>query len=415
MDKQKQIISGIDIGTTKIAVIIAEYDGEKATIIGHGIAPSHGLNKGEVVDVPKTRASIRKAILEAENNANQNVESAYIGITGEHISGLNYSGFAMIENTDSEIEDSDISRVKENTEISINIPSERKILHILNQEYRLDERTNIRNPKGLYGKRLELKAHIVTILRDAEKNLINCIGSNIDICSFVLEPLASAYAVLSNQERELGTVLIDVGGGTTDIIIYKNNGVQYSGAVPMAGDIITRDIAVYIQQTLGECLENKDLETLKHDYGSAKKECIEESNNIILNIDDKEININEYELADIIQSRMTEIFQEVKRKINHNSTSNTPYGITITGGGSRLKNIEILAQEIFEQNTIISYPKNIDGSDEIINNPRFSTAIGLIKYGMKSKKNENEDEKISITSISKNLFSQLRKLYKKWY
>ena len=180
---------------------------------------------------------------------------------------------------------------------------------------------------------------------------------------FVLEPLASAYAVLNNQQRNLGTVLIDIGGGSTDIIIYENDGVQYSGAIPMGGNIITKDIALGVQQYIGECLDDNELETLKHDYGSAKKECIDESKTIILNIDNREIIVNEYELADIIQSRMIEIFEEVKRKVNQNNISIKPYGIVITGGGSQLKNIDDLAKEIFQQNVIIGYPRNINGKE----------------------------------------------------
>jgi len=416
MNNQKQIISGIDIGTTKIAVIIAEYDSENITILGHGIAPSYGLEKGEVIDVPLTRDSIQEAISQAEQKANYNIESVFIGITGEHINGLNYSGVVIIdESNETEIEESDIIKVRDRTR-SISLPSERKILHVLDQDYRVDEKMNIQNPKGLYGKRLELNAHLVTISKGSEKNLRNCLNDSINIDSFVLEPLASAYAVLNKQERELGTVLIDIGGGTTDIIIYKNNGVQDSGAIPMGGNIITRDIALGIQQKTGECLENKELETLKHDYGSAKKEGIDQSQTIILNIDNREITINEYDLADIIQSRMTEIFQEVKRKISKSNISNNPFGIVITGGGSQLKNTEILAQEIFEQNVVIGYPRNINGTEDIIRNPRFSTAIGLIKYGIVSSENQGSGEGgISVKSILKNLFTQLKKLYKKWY
>ena len=415
MNKQKQIISGIDIGTTKIAVIIAEYDGEHITILGHGITPSHGLERGEVVDVPLTRNSIQEAISQAEQKANYNIESVFIGITGEHINGLNYSGVVIIdESSEAEIEERDIVKVRDRTR-SISLPSERKILHVLDQDYRVDERMNIQNPKGLYGKRLELNAHLVTISKGSEKNLRNCLNDCIDIDSFVLEPLASAYAVLNKQERELGTVLIDIGGGTTDIIIYKNNGVQDSGAIPMGGNIITKDIALGIQQKTGECLENKELETLKHDYGSAKKECIDQSQTIILNIDNREITINEYDLANIIQSRMIEIFEEVKRKISKSNISNNPFGIVITGGGSQLKNTDILAQEIFEQNIVIGYPRNINGTEDIIRNPRFSTAIGLIKYGLAYSETTVPSEGISIISILKNLFAQLKKLYKTWY
>ena len=416
--EDKQIITGIDVGTTKIAVIIAEYDNGELTILGHGITPSFGLNKGEVVDIPRTRESLNNAIEQAQKKADYKIESAFIGITGEHINGMNYSGVVIVDQGDglgSEIEDNDIVKVRERTR-SISLPSEREILHVLDQEYKVDEQTSIENPKGLYGKRLELNAHLVTIVKSAVNNLKNCLNRDIHINSFVLEPLASAYAVLNDQQRSLGTVLIDIGGGTTDIIIYENNGVQYSGAIPMGGNIITRDIALGIQQYIGECLENTDLETLKHDYGSAKKECVDENKNIVLNTENKEVKISEYQLADIIQSRMIEIFEEVKRKINQNNISNRPYGIVITGGGSQLKHIEELAIEIFQQNIIIGYPRNIKGTENITKNPRFATAIGLIKYGIESFQVENMTEtKFGMNSIIKDLFKNLKRLYNRWY
>ena len=416
IESRQNIITGIDVGTTKIAVIIAENDGKKTTILGHGISPSYGLDRGEVVDISKTRESLDNAIKQAEKQSNRKIESAFIGITGDHIHGMNYSGVVIVnENNGSEINDDDIVKVRESTR-SINIPSERKILHVLNQDYKVDDRTNIQNPKGLHGKRLELNAHLVTVNKNSENNLKNCLSSNIHIYDFVLEPLASSFAVLNKQQKNLGTVLIDIGGGTTDIIIYKNNGVQHSGAIPMAGNIITKDIALGIQQKLGECLEDKELEILKHDYGSAKKETIEENQTIILNIDNREVIINEYELAEIIQSRMIEIFDEVKREINTAGlTYNTPYGIVITGGGSQLKNIQELAQEVFQQNVMIAYPRDINGPDDIIKNPRFSTAIGLIKYGLEFCKKEDYTDRVTIKSIIKELFLKLKQLYNKWY
>ena len=413
----KKIITGIDVGTTKIAVIIAEYDNEKVTILGEGITPSIGLNQGEVVDIPKTRISLEKAIKQAEEKADYKIESAFIGITGEHIRGMTYQGVVIVDEGDglgSEIEENHIVKVREKTK-EIPIASEREILHVLDQEYRVDEQHNIENPKGLYGRRLELSAHLITIAKNAINNLKNCLSRDIHINSFVLEPLASAYAVLNNQQRNLGTVLIDIGGGTTDIIIYENNGVQYSGAIPKGGDVITKDMALGIQELIGECLENSELETLKHDYGSAKKECIDEDKKIILNIENKDVSISEYEIANMIQMRMIEIFEDVKRKINQNNISNRPHGIVITGGGSQLRHIEELAREIFQQNIILGYPRNIYGSENITKNPRFSTAIGLIKFGIESFEIENITGQLTIKSTMKDLFKNLKKLYNRWY
>ena len=417
MKEQKEIITGIDVGTTKIAVIIAEYNNEQLTILGDGITPSYGLDRGEVIDIPKTRESLNNAIKQAEEKANYKINSAFVGITGNHINGMNYSGVVIVDEGDglgAEIQKNDIIKVRERTR-SISLPSEREILHVLDKEYRIDEQTNIENPIGLFGKRLELNAHLVTIAKNAVNNLKNSLSHDIHIKNFVLEPLASAYAVLNNQQRNLGTVLIDIGGGTTDIIIYENNGVQYSGAIPMGGNIITKDIALGIQQQTGECLDDKDLQALKHDYGSAKKECIDENKKIILNINNREIIINEYDLTNIIQSRMVEIFEEVKRKINQTNIINRPYGIVITGGGSQLKNIMELANEIFQQNVIIGYPMNINGAENIIRNPRFSTAIGLIRFGLEINQIENITENLTIKSIIKDLLTGLKRLYNRWY
>ncbi len=415
--ENKKIITGIDVGTTKIAVIVAEVKNEEITILGQGITPSFGLNRGEVVDIPKTQQSLQKAILQAEEKANCKIDSAFIGITGEHIRGMSYYGIIPVTQSDgtgSEIQEDHIVKVREKVK-DFPISADREILHVLDQEYKVDDQTQIENPKGLHGNRLELNAHIVTIAKNAVYNLKNCLSRDIYINGFVLEPLASAYAVLNNQQRNLGTVLIDIGGGTTDIIIYENNGVKYSSAIPMGGNIITNDIALGIQEYIGECLENDELETLKHDYGSAKKECIDENKEITLNIDGRKIVLRQYQLADIIQSRMTEIFKEIKKHINDTDISNRPYGIVITGGGSQLEHLEELAKETFQQNIIIGFPRNINGPDEIIKNPRFSTAIGLIKYGIESLEVEDITGRITLKTILKDLFRNLKKIFNTWY
>tara|TARA_X000001036_G_scaffold2523_2_gene2244 strand:- start:13847 stop:15103 length:1257 start_codon:yes stop_codon:yes gene_type:complete len=415
--ENKKIITGIDVGTTKIAVIVAEVKNEEITILGQGITPSFGLNRGEVVDIPKTQQSLQKAILQAEEKANCKIDSAFIGITGEHIRGMSYYGIIPVTQSDgtgSEIQEDHIVKVREKVK-DFPISADREILHVLDQEYKVDDQTQIENPKGLHGNRLELNAHIVTIAKNAVHNLKNCLSRDIYINGFVLEPLASAYAVLNNQQRNLGTVLIDIGGGTTDIIIYENNGVKYSSAIPMGGNIITNDIALGIQEYIGECLENDELETLKHDYGSAKKECIDENKEITLNIDGRKIVLRQYQLADIIQSRMTEIFKEIKKHINDTDISNRPYGIVITGGGSQLEHLEELAKETFQQNIIIGFPRNINGPDEIIKNPRFSTAIGLIKYGIESLEVEDITGRITLKTILKDLFRNLKKIFNTWY
>ena len=270
--EEKQIISGIDIGTTKIAVVIAEWDKSDNTIniMGVGEAPSDGLKKGIVVNMNKTVDSLTQALSMAEHQADVEVDGAFVGITGDHIRGINYSGVITVSKGSNrqpvgqEITQSDVQRVLDHAQ-SINLSPDRRILHVLSRDFKVDDRSGIKNPLGLAGHRLEAKVHLVTSAINVEKDLHTCMEkAGVEVIEFVLEPLASAHSVLDENERKLGVILVDIGGGTTDVIVYHEGGVLHAGTVPLGGSNITYDIAYGVQTTLEQA------EQLKWQYGSAK-------------------------------------------------------------------------------------------------------------------------------------------------
>ncbi len=410
--KNKKIITGIDVGTTKIAVIIAEIDNGSINILGFGESISEGLRRGIVVDIEKTSNAIEEAVNKAEEQAELEIDSAFIGITGEHVKGINCSGTITISNNEymnpagEKITKEDIKKVLESAE-AINLPAQRKILHTLSREFKVDDSPNIINPEGLSGHRLEANVHIVTIARNIETNLKTCLGRvGIEFNGLILEPLASASSVLDNHEKQLGVALIDIGGGTTDIIIYNNKSVMHTAAIPLGGKSLTKDIALGLTITLNQA------EKLKCKHGLAKESLSSDENDIIIigtngRSDSK---ISQRKLSAIIEARMKEIFVLTKSEIRRvENECHLNFGVVITGGGSNLKNIEDLAMEVFELDVQQGIPNSINGIDDIINNPRYATTVGLIKYIA-----ENKDLRIKKDEDDLDLLDIVKKYYKKF-
>jgi cell division protein FtsA len=418
MTDEKRIITGIDIGTTKIAVVIAEWsNNDEMKIMGVGKSPSIGLKRGVVVNIVETVESISAAIHEAEKQADHEVREALVGITGEHVRGINYSGVITVNKNNNrqpmgqEISQSDIQRVLEHAQ-TINLSPDRRILHVLTQEFKVDDRSGIKNPQGLSGHRLEAKVHLVTSAINTEKDIRTCMEkADVEILDFVLEPLASAYSVLDINERDLGVVLIDIGGGTTDVIVYRDGGVMHAGAIPIGGSNITNDIAYGLQTT------REQAELIKCKHGSARTALANPEENITIagtgGRDSKMVSQNQ--LASIIEPRMDEIFRLAKNEINKsNYLGENTFGIVLTGGGSRLRHVEDLAQDIFKQPIKIGMPELKGGISEKVNNPRFSTAVGLIKYGIQNWQDLDYGDE-SITSIFQDFYLKLKKLFNNWY
>ena len=410
--KNQKIITGIDIGTTKIAVIIAEIDNESINILGFGESNSEGLRRGIVVNIDKTSNAIEEAITKAEEQADIEIDSAFIGITGEHVKGINCSGTITISNNEymnpagEKITKEDIKKVLESAE-AINLPPQRKILHTLSREFKVDDNPNIINPEGLSGHRLEANVHLVTIARNIETDLKTCLERvGIEFNGLILEPLASASSVLDNHEKQLGVALIDIGGGTTDIIIYNNKSVLHTAAIPLGGESLTNDIALGLTITLEQA------EKLKCKHGLAKESLASDENNIIIAGTNgrNDSKISQRELSAIIEARMKEIFVLTKseiRKVENECHLN--FGVVITGGGSNLENIEDLAMEVFELDAQKGIPNSINGIDDIINNPRYATTIGLIKYIA-----ENNDLRIKKDDDELDLLDIIKKYYKQF-
>ena len=377
------ITTSIDIGTTKIAVIIAEKNNNSINILGFGEKESRGLDKGVVVNIKSTVESLKSALDMAEKEAEHEIDSAYIGLTGENIKGINCSGAITISNSDylnpagEIITKKDINKVLDHAK-AINLSPDRKILHILSQSFKVDERDGIKDPEGLSGHRLEAKVHLVTISRNIEKDLSTCLElCGLDVDGFVLEPLASSHSILDRDEKELGTVLVDIGGGTSDVIVYHNNAILHTGAISLGGENLTKDIAYGLQTSIEQA------ETIKCNYGIAKTALSNEENKITIKGTNgrEERQISESEIAHIIEPRMREIFHLIKNEIRKSEKHNDlTFGIVLTGGGSKLKNIIELAEEVFELKVKKGIPDSINGIIDIINNPRYATVIGIAKY-----------------------------------
>ena len=418
MNEQKdtEIISIIDIGTTKIVTIIASFDIEENKIdkiLGFGESKSNGLKKGVVVNIDETIKSISSAIEIAEEQAEIEILDVFVGISGNHIKGMNYSGVAPINSANNVqtvgnlIDKNDINRVLDHAK-SINCPPDRRIMHVLPQQYIVDDQDGIKNPLGLSGHRLEAKVHLVTSSINTETDICTCLDKmGINIIDFILEPLASSYSVLSNDEREMGCILIDIGGGTTDVITYGNGSVLHTGIVPIGGTVITKDIAYRIQTSIDQAKK------LKHNYGKAKNELASDEEKIVVKGigGRQEFKISEKILSSVIEPRMQEIFDLVKIEIDKSDyKGDYTFGIVLTGGGSKLKGISNLVYDTFKMpvktgNPI--YDFDVMNDDIDITDPRYATSIGMIKYVGENFDNYNDFNEESIFDTIKSFFKKI--------
>ncbi|MBT3250597.1 MAG: cell division protein FtsA [Candidatus Marinimicrobia bacterium] len=416
-DENKKIITGIDVGTTKVCVVTAACtEGKPIEILGVGKSPTKGLKKGVVININDTVESIKKAVQQAETQSGIPIESALIGISGEHIRGINNTGVITVSKNssrnpfDHEITESDRNRVLEHAK-SITLPAERRILHVLSQQYKVDNRNDIIDPIGMTGNRLEAKVHLIHSEIASEKNLIACFDkAEIDIIDFVLSPLASAYSVLDPNEKNLGVVLLDIGGGTTDVIVFYNGGIHHTGIIPIGGDTITSDIAHGAQTTI------ELAEKLKCEYGIAKEALASEDEEIsVPGIHGRESkSISRRKLASFIEPRLREIMmfaQSEIRKSDHRGLFT--FGIVITGGTAMMKNIEDLASDIFKYDIKVGIPMLSGGISDSIQDPTFSTAAGLIEFAvLNGDKYEEED---GIPGLLKSFSKRIKNLFENLY
>lgn len=374
---------GIDVGTTKIAVAVARIEDDgKPTIIGVGASPCEGLRRGVVVNLEKTVEAINNAVNDAELMAGVEIEEAYVGIAGDHIKSLNSRGVIAVSRADKTITVNDIDRVIDAAK-AIRLPDEREIIHVIPQGFIVDNQDGIKNPLDISGVRLEVEIHIVTGAMTAINNVVKCVNrAGIEVRDIVLQPLASSYSVLDRDEKELGCALLDIGGGTTDLVIFHEEAIRYTSVIGLGGKNVTSDIAIGLRTPI------ENAEMIKMKYGCAlrsmspKDETIEvpgpgerEPRNVSLDI-----------LGIIIEPRMEELFNLAKHEIQNNEFSGPlGAGIVLTGGASLLRGNAELAEQVFDMPVKIGYPRGLRGGlTDIIDNPSYATVLGLIIYGVES-------------------------------
>jgi cell division protein FtsA len=377
MKDNKNLIVGLDIGTSKIVAIVSEVtpDGQ-LNVIGLGTQPSRGLKKGVVVNIEATMASIQRVLEEAELMADCKIGDVYTGIAGSHIRGFNSHGMVAIK--EKEVTQADIDRVIE-TAKAIAIPNDQQILHVLPQEFVIDGQEDVKEPLGMSGVRLEVKVHIVTGAVSAAENITKCVRRcGLKVRDLILQPLASSLAVLSDDEKELGVCLIDIGGGTTDIAVFTGGSIRHTAVIPIAGDQVTNDIAMALRTP------TKEAEDLKRSYGCALKQLASPSDIIeVPGVGERgPRQLSRQTLAEVIEPRIEELFSLVQANLRQSGFEELiSSGIVLTGGSSVMKGMVELGEEIFHMPVRIGVPTYAGGLSDVVRNPRYSTAVGLLMEG----------------------------------
>src|SRR5918996_3776659 len=374
----KKLVVGLDIGTSKIACIVAEItEAGSFEIIGMGNHPSRGLKKGVVVNIETTVQAIQRALEEAELMADCKIREVYTGIAGSHIKSFNSQGMVAIK--DREVGQMDIDRVIE-TAKAVQIPNDQQILHILNQEFIIDGQEDVREPLGMSGVRLEVKVHIVTGAVSAAQNIIKCVRRcGLEVSDLILQPLASAIAVVSDDEKDLGVALVDVGGGTTDLAIFTHGAIRHTAVIPIAGDQITNDIAMALRTP------TKDAEDLKQRYGCALSQLADPQQMIeVPGVGDRgPRELSRKTLAEVIEPRVEELYSLVQAELRRSGYEELlSSGIVITGGSSMMQGMVELGEEIFHMPVRVGVPHYNGALAEVVRHPRYSTAVGLLVAGL---------------------------------
>jgi cell division protein FtsA len=423
--KRRKIVTGLDIGTTKICALIAEVSGEKnIEIVGIGLAPSNGLRKGIVVDIDKTSHAIKSAVQKAERMAGQKVDSAYVGIAGSHIKSINSHGVVAVTGDEKEIKESDIKRVIDAARI-VPVSAEEDILHVLPREFIVDGSPGIQDPLGMSGVRLEVETHIIKGASTSIQNLVKSVlRAGLSVDEVVLEPLASSQAVLSDDEKDLGAVLVDIGGGTTDVIVFHEGSIAHTSVLPVGGNHVSNDIAVGLRTPVSEA------EKIKIMHGSVLPSEIDEQEKIeVLAASGKERKkLSRKMLCQVIEPRMTEVFSMVKKELKSAGSADlTPAGMILTGGASLLEGSEELASDITELPVRIGEPDYVSGLSNVIDNPVyikkgdtipraiFSTAVGLIEFALENGDAKNNNLRSNSSNNSKEIVSGFFSKLKNWF
>jgi len=406
MQRREDIVVGLDIGTTKICAVVGEVSDDGISIIGIGTHPSIGLRKGVVVNIETTVESIKKAVEEAELMAGCEISSVYTGIAGGHITGFNSRGIVAIKG--SEITPQDVERVIDAAR-AVAIPMDREVIHVLPQEYIVDDQPGIQNPVGMSGVRLEAKIHIVTGAVTSAHNIVKCANrAGLDVCDIVLESLASGEAVLSEGEKQLGAALLDLGGGTTDLAIFSGKNIKHTFVLALGGDNLTNDIAIGLR------CPHPEAERIKKRYGNCVSKNIQADEAIeVPGVSGREARkLPRQILGEILEPRMEEIFSLVNREIYRAGMENmVASGMVLTGGTALLEGVTEIAESVFSLPTRIGTPQGLRGLADVVNNPMYATGVGLVLYGARHQQTEKKKFRIR----DRHIFNRLMNRMKRWF
>ena len=398
-----EMLVGLDIGTSKIVAVVAEVNHEGSIeIVGLGTHPSRGLRNGVVVDIESTTNAIKKSIQEAESMAGCHISSCYVGISGSHIRGLNSEGVVPIKN--GEVNFGDVDRVIETAQ-AMAIPADQKLLHVLPRDYIIDKQNGIKEPLGMAGARLEAKVHLVTCSLNSSQNINTCVSAcGLDIEAFVLEQLASSYSVLTNDERDLGVCLIDIGCGTADIAVFTDGSISFSDVIAIAGDHVTNDIAEALRTPPTQA------EDIKQRYGCAVSSLTKADEMMMVSGmgGRPERELSRQTLADVMERRYVEIFSMIQQKLSLSGfESLIPAGVVLTGGASKVEGATELAEEVFHAPVRLGSPDTIGGFNEVIHNPIYATSVGLLLYGLK----QMQEDHMNYIHRDKNIINRLSRWF----
>ncbi len=409
MNRDANLIVALDIGTTKVCAIVAEIKSpDEINVLGVGTHPSNGLKKGAVVNIDKTIESIKSAVDQAEDMSGCEIRNVYVGVAGGHVQGM--SGHGMITLKSKEVTAPDVDRAIESAS-AVMIPSDREVLHVIPQEYIVDGQSGIKDPVGIYGMKLETKVHIVTGQITAAQNLVKCVhNAGMDVSDMVLEQIASSEAVLSNDEKEIGVVLIDCGGGTCDVAIFYGGTIRCTENITLGGDHVDRDISLGLSTPLSEAKK------IKEKYGSAYAENVPSDE--IIQIESvggrPPRKILRKDLAMIIEPRMEEIFSMVRRAINRSGYKDLiPAGAVITGGSINIDGSQEIAEKVLGIPVRIGQPNSVGGLSDHTSNPLYATGVGLLLYGVKS--GGEKMIKIKDENVMKKVIESMKNWFKEFF
>jgi cell division protein FtsA len=401
----KKLLVGLDVGTSKIAAIVAEVRPEgDFEIIGMGSHPSRGLKKGVVVNIETTVNAIQRALEEAELMADCKIREVYTGIAGSHVRSFNSQGMVAVK--DKEVALADIDRVVD-TARAVQIPNDQQILHVLNQEFIIDGQEDVREPLGMSGVRLEVKVHIVTGAVSAAQNIVKCVRRcGLEVRDLILQPLASAMAVVSDDEKDLGVALVDIGGGTTDLVVYTHGAIRHTAVIPIAGDQITNDIAMALRTP------TKDAEEVKERSGCALSQLADPQDMVeVPGLGDRDPRqLSRKTLAEVIEPRVEELYSLVQTELRRSGYEELlSSGVVITGGASVMRGMVELGEEIFHMPVRVGRPTHNGALAEAVCHPRHSTGVGLLLAGMQQLRNREA------ARMNAGSFQQVLERMKSWF